>query len=818
MESTSDVRARQEAAVDKALAALDLDTKARVLGGADLWSLPAVPEIGLSAVVMSDGPIGVRGLVWTGDAALALPSPTAQAASWDVDLARRSGHVLAAEARRKGVHVLLAPTINLHRSPLGGRHFEAFSEDPLLTGAMAAAFVRGVQEGGVACTVKHFVANDAETDRMTVDNLIDERVLRELYLAPFETVVKDGGSWGVMSAYNRVNGPTMTENAALQNGVLRGEWGFDGFIVSDWTASRDTVGSATGGTDVAMPGPVTVYGEPLAAAVRAGDISESVVDERVRAVLRLAARVGALAEAPGSVDSLPAAVDGGAHAREAAARSFVLAKNDGDLLPLAGNESIALIGLPAKEARIMGGGSAQVFPPHIVSPLDGLRAALDDPDRLTFVPAMDARAKLPPVREGFDLRIVARDAAGGELYREPAAEGVVNWLGDLPASLDLATLASVELSGEFTPTETGRHEFAVGGVGDFELSVLGEVRFSGRLDLPEGAHPFSAFVDPPERRVSVDLVADVPVAIALSVRAENVADSPLEGLTFRLGHGDPLPDPDTGIEQAVAAATAAEVAIVFAATTEAVESEGFDRHDLKLPGRQDELVSRVAAANPNTIVVVTAGAPVEMPWLDEARAVLLTWFGGQEFGAALADVLTGVSEPGGRLPTTWPKRLADAPVTTVVPTNGALRYDEGVFIGYRGWHRSQAEPALWFGHGHGYTTWDYRDASLTPAADEDELGRVTVRLSNTGARTGREVVQVYLGPAEPEADRPARWLAGFASVTAEAGETVEAVIPIPRRAAQVWDTDTHDWHTRQVPYKIHIGRSVADIRLTTDVS
>ncbi len=287
-------------AVEAALGKLDLEAKARLLAGQDMWSLPALPEIGLGSLVMSDGPIGVRGVRWTAeDPSIALPSPTALAATWDPELARRAGTLLAQEARRKGVHVLLAPTVNLHRSPLGGRHFECYSEDPYLTGEIASGYVNGVQGGGVGTTVKHFVANDAETDRFTVDNVVAPRPLRELYLAPFEAIVENAHPWGIMSAYNQVNGTTMTEHRHLQNEVLRGEWGFDGFIVSDWMAARSTVGDILGGLDVAMPGPRTVYGDALAAAVRKGDVDESVVDDAVRNVLRLAARVGLQIESLG---------------------------------------------------------------------------------------------------------------------------------------------------------------------------------------------------------------------------------------------------------------------------------------------------------------------------------------------------------------------------------------------------------------------------------------------------------------------------------------------------------------------------------------
>lgn len=320
----------REAVVEAALGKLDLDVKTRLLAGQDMWSLPALPEIGLESLVMSDGPIGVRGVHWSADdPSIALPSPTALAATWDPALARRAGILLAQEARRKHVHVLLAPTVNLHRSPLGGRHFEAYSEDPYLTGEIGSGYVQGVQSGGVGTTVKHFVANDAETDRFTVNNLLSERALRELYLAPFEAIVAHAHPWGIMTAYNTVNGTTMTEHHHLVNEILRGEWGFDGFNVSDWTAARATAGAIEGGLDVAMPGPRTVYGEALAAAVRAGEVEQAKVDRAVRNVLRLAARVGILEGAEPVVTEPPATVDGEALAREIARRSFVLVRNQG---------------------------------------------------------------------------------------------------------------------------------------------------------------------------------------------------------------------------------------------------------------------------------------------------------------------------------------------------------------------------------------------------------------------------------------------------------------------------------------------------------
>ncbi|WP_306329486.1 glycoside hydrolase family 3 protein [Streptomyces venezuelae] len=800
--------AARESVVEAALAKLDLDTKTRLLAGQDMWSLPALPEIGLTSLVMSDGPIGVRGVRWTADdPSVALPSPTALAAAWDPALARRAGRLLAQEARRKGVHVLLAPTVNLHRTPLGGRHFEAYSEDPLLTGAIGTGYVQGVQDGGVGTTVKHFVANDAETDRFTVDNRIAPRPLRELYLAPFEAIVKNAHPWGIMTAYNQVNGVTMTENRHLVNEVLRGEWGFDGYNVSDWMAARSTTGDIEGGLDVAMPGPQTVYGEALAAAVRAGQVEESTVDAAVRNVLRLAARVGALEGAPPVVTDPPAAVDGDALAREIARRGFVLVRNENGALPLAAHGTVALSGAAARDARVLGGGSAQVFPEHIVSPLDGLTAALPA-GTLTFTVGADPSDELTPADQGFTLRAVCRDASGTVLGEGTLPNGQVQWIGDdLPAGVTHQALASIEVTGTFTPRETGTHSFGTRGLGAYTLAIGGETVFEGVQTMGPETDPFEAFFGSPVERATAELTAGETVEVSLLHTLDKEFAAPLPAVMFSFVHLGPRRDPDELIAEAVEAARAADTAVVVVATTERVESEGFDRKDLALPGRQDDLVRAVAAANPNTVVVVNAGSPVELPWREEVAAVLLSWFPGQEGGAALADVLTGAEEPGGRLPTTWPAALADVPVTEVTPTDGELPYSEGVFIGYRAWDQAGAVPAYAFGHGLGYTTWSYESLTTGP-------GTATVRLTNTGDRPGREVVQVYLAPVDDRVERPARWLAGFACVEAGPGETVETEIALPRRAFEIWDEEKNDWSLVGGAYEVLAARSLTDARLS----
>ncbi|WP_329068384.1 glycoside hydrolase family 3 protein [Amycolatopsis sp. NBC_01480] len=799
--------------LDALLNELDLETKTRLLAGGSVWSLPPVPEIGLGAVVFSDGPVGVRGGRWSADdPSVTLPSPTALAATWDPALARRVGGLLAGEARRKGVHVLLAPTVNLHRSPLGGRHFECYSEDPLLSGLIGAGYVIGVQAVGVGVAVKHFVANDSETERLTVDVHVAERTLRELYLAPFETIVRQAKPWGVMAAYNSVNGRTMTEHDALVNGVLRREWGFDGVVVSDWLAARDTVGAARGGLDIAMPGPNSVYGDRLAEAVRAGKVSPKRVDAMVRRVLRLAERTHAFTD---QKPPNPSEVDGSALAQEVAQRSFVLLRNEPSrkeraALPLDEPKSIALIGALAAEPKILGGGSATVFPDHIVSPLDGLRAALPHGTELRYAVGADPRTTLPPATDNFRLRAMVHDIGGSELATFALREGKIDWIGELPRGLDLTTLDSVDIAGTFTPAVSGVHTFGITGLGHLTLRVGRQTLFDGP-SIPSG-DIFTALMKVREHRREIELEAGKPVDVRLTYRVPKELRAFAQGsfawLVFGLGHQEPSPDPDVALKEAVRLAGQSEVAVVVVGTTAEVESEGFDRASLRLPGRQDELVAKVAAANPNTIVVVNAGSPVELPWREDVAAILLTWFPGQEGGAALASVLFGHEEPGGRLPTTWPATLAQSPVTNVQPHQGILEYDEGVFIGYRA---AQPDAAYRFGHGLGYTTWSYDDLAVAPTPEGGAA--VRVRLRNTGDRVGREVVQVYLSPAQPDAERPVRWLAGFASIEAGPGDGVTALIHVEPRAAETWRAGA--WRHNGGEYVFEASHSSVDPRLST---
>ncbi|MFK3669060.1 beta-glucosidase H [Leifsonia aquatica] len=792
------------------LGSLSLEQKVRLLTGASFWTLHDEPQIGLDTIVVSDGPAGIRGQVWDErDASANLPSPTALAASWDVERVYRLGQLIAAEARRKGVGVALGPTVNIQRSPRGGRHFEAFSEDPWLSGVVGTAYVQGVQSGGVGATPKHFVANDSETDRMTVDVQVDERTLREVYLAPFERMVVEGGAWLVMSSYNSVNGVTMTENELLRS-PLKDEWGFDGVVVSDWMGVRDTIAAAVSSQDLAMPGPQGVWGDALVEAVRAGSVAESDVDEKVRRILRLAGRLGALdgveAATPLAEPWPQESVD--ALLREAAADGMVLVRNEGGLLPLAADGSVAVIGQHARVARSQGGGSATVFPQHVVTPLDGIEEAFGA-DRVRFAPGakstesvlpFDARVAVDPVTGEPGVHVRFLDADGGVVLDEHRLSGRLTWLGD-PV---LGETAVVEATATFTAPEDGEYAVGFAGLGLFRFEVDGELKSDG-LFFPDGTDPFMAFLNPPKQSFPVQLTAGQTVELRLEHRPQMQAG--LAAVMFTFGYEEPFADPEAELERAVALAAESETAIVVVGTTETLESEGFDRAGLSLPDGQDELVRRVLAVNPRTVVVVNSGGPVIMPWLSEAPAVLLTWFPGQEMGGALADVLTGAREPGGRIPTTWAASEDDVPVWQVEPVDGKLFYDEKLNVGYREWVRREQlggpAPAIPFGHGLGYTEWELGESAV------DSL-TVSIPVTNTGERAGKQVVQAYLSRVTAsEVERPVLWLAGYAVVHAQPGETVTATITVEPRGLQHWSVDDHAWRTEPGTYALQLGTSVA---------
>ncbi len=812
------------------LAGLSVQDKVLLLTGADSWRTQGAEALGLRPMITSDGPAGVRGVVLDErHPSSSLPCPSALGATWDTGLVSEIAAALGAEARAKGVDVLLAPTINLMRTPLGGRGFECFSEDPVLTARLGVAFVRGVQSAGVAATVKHFVGNDSETQRWTYDARISERVLRELYLAPFEACVREAGVALVMAAYNKVNGIPMTEHARLLREVLKDEWGFDGVVTSDWHAARSTAATALAALDLAMPGPDGPWGGQLSQAVAEGAVTSDVLDDKVIRLLRLASRVGALLPrgdypprppralsaradlrpavadgvgfaatplpAPATVSAAsplpgPATVSAGAplrtappphrfpvHRRDpvpafvdpsllrrAVTASLVLLRNEGDALPVDPGSvgRLAVIGPNAVRPAIHGGGSAVVMPVAVSTPAAALAQALAGRAEVTVaegcqtwvvVPEPAAGSLRDPATGQPGLRLEFRDADGELLAAEHRNSPALAWWDQVPPGIGWGKAGTVVLLTSFRPDRAGPHLFGVAGVGRLTLTVDGTVVADHATAVPDD--PVEAMARPGEIRATIPLEAGRAAEIRLEFRPAADGEGPL---AVRLGIVPAAADDDL-LAEAERAGSRADAAVVVVGSAPMTESEGFDRRTLALPGRQDELVRRVAAVNRRTVVVVNAGMPVLMPWAEQVAAVLYAWLPGQAMGEALADVVLGRAEPGGRLPVTLPAAEADCPVLHAVPRDGRIEYAEGLLIGYRGYDASLRRPQFPFGHGLGYTAWAYESLRAGPAdpAAGDDL-ELTVTLRNTGARPGREVVQAYLaGPPPTRPRHPGSW-------------------------------------------------------------
>jgi beta-glucosidase len=780
--------------------ALTLEEKAALTSGEDMLSTVAVDRLGIPKVHVTDGPNGARGNSLPGmggNPSVCIPCGSALGATWDPALVGKLGALVGREARDRGCRGLLAPTVNLHRSPLAGRNFECYSEDPLLSGRLAAAYVRGVQSEGVFATVKHFVGNDAEFERASISSVIDERSLRELYLVPFEIAVSEGGALAIMTAYNRLNGRWLTQQPEYLLDILRDEWGFQGLVMTDWFAVTDTLVSLAAGLDLEMPGPARGLGATVVDAVENGDVDVADLDAAVGRLLGGFDRIGAL-DGPAPVHDPKEPTTGDvALLRRAAAEATVLLSNAG-VLPLARSASIALLGAPALTPTIMGGGSAQVTPHRLESVVDALAHALG-PDRALVYERGCEPTLSPAVVGGAVLR--APDGFVAETYAGLALEGPVtetqqlNELRMMKIGLSFEASTgdwSMRVTGTVVPDETGIFQLALAQAGLARLLVNDEVVLDGFTNRPPpGGNDFFG-------QASQDLVADVhfeqgvPVDMVVEYA---FSDTSLAG--FRVGFR--TTDGDALMERAVNAAAGVDVAIVCVGTSAETETEGRDRTTLALPGRQAELVRRVAAVNNRTVVVVNAAAPVDMEWEEDVAAVLQCWFGGQEMPGALADVLVGAADPGGRLPTTLPMRLEHAPSHANFPgENGELRYGEGLFMGYRGYEHNAIAPRFAFGHGLSYTSFELGEPTLSPAIHQSG-GTVTVivPVTNVGSRAGSEVVQCYVAPASPRLTRPLKELKAFGKVALGPGESTEVEFVLDDRAFAYWDPGQDDWNDVQ---------------------
>lgn len=807
-----------EAHIDSLLDQLTLEEKASLTGGHDLWHLPPIARLGIGRLNMSDGPSGVRGARFI-DRSLSLPCGSALGATWNPDLIEQVGEVLAAEAVTKGVHLLLGPTVCIPRTPLAGRTFESFSEDPFLTSRLAVAYVRGVQRHGVGSCIKHFACNDQEFERMTISAEVDQRALREIHLQAFEAAVKEAGVWAVMSAYNRVNGTYAAESPELLGRILKEEWAFDGVVVSDWFGAHSTVPAATAGLDIEMPGPPRWLGDKLAAAVRGDELDGGVLDESVRRILRLMVRTGTFAR---GIDDVPerSEDDPGRRriANRAAAESAVLLTNDG-ILPFDATKlsRIALIGPAADVLEFSGGGSATVNPHRVASPLDALRSRLGDTVEVVYEPGCRIHATCPTIdprrfdptedgAPGFRVQFFqGQDLAGAPVATQSGYRGRFLWLGDPVPGL-AGERFSARGSAGFHASQSGPWRFSLESAGRSRLFIDDQLVVDNWDPSPGTS--FMGFGSTTVER-EFELIADRQYQLRFELSSMG-----LPGAGLRIGALPGLPG--DAMERAVAAAASAEVAVVIVGSNSDGESEGFDRDDLDLPGDQVELVERVAAANSNTVVIVNAGSPIAMPWVGTVRANMMLWYPGEEGADALVDHLLGHTGPSGRLPITFPARLEDTPAFGHYPgKDGKVVYAEGTRVGYRHFDAYGIEPLFCFGHGLSYTTFHYDRPKVT--VGESANVEVELPVTNTGTRAASEVVQVYVRSVSGPEEQPEKQLKAFEKVELAPAETATVHFTLDARAFAHWDVDGNRWSVDRGDFEILIGASSRDIRHSVTV-
>ena len=789
---------------------MTLEQKIDLLGGTRNFYIRGYKELGWPEQRMSDGPAGLRnyGLSTTmGGIGLA--------ATWDPELVGRLGKVFGEDARARGVHYLLGPGVNIQRAPMGGRNFEYFGEDPFLAARTAVAYVEGVQSQGVIATIKHYMGNNSEYDRHNTDSEIDERTMREIYLPAFEAAVKEAHVGAIMDSYNLVNGEHATQNAFLNTQIAKKDWGFDGVIMSDWSATYDGVAAANSGLDLEMPSGKFMNRATLIPAVNSGKVSEQTINEHVRRILATAIRFGFLDREQTDLSIPRLNPEGHAITLDIARASFVLLKNDGNLLPLNKQEikTIAVIGPDAYPAQAVGGGSARVQPFHAESYLEGLS---------------DYAAK-----SGSQIKVLYH--SGLKPYRDIAeATDFTTAESNGEAGLRAEEFDSIDLSGSPSRTHVDRH---VNFGSDNYDAPMGKasIRWTGYYTAHvSGPHDF--FVHGPGEnggyRLYVDdkLVVDnwERVTAVLNFRTLSLDEGSKHKVRleyYRSGGWGPkrvsfgvLPLSEAVDPEAKAMASHADAVLLFPGFESGIETEGGDR-SFHLPPGQDELIKEIAAANKKTVVVLTAGGNVDMSaWVDQVPALMHGWYPGEQGGTALAQLAFGDYSPSGRLPISLERRWEDnATYKSYYPNDGPKRvkYSEGVFVGYRHFDHDKVKPLFPFGFGLSYSTFAYKNLTISPGSSNLTQGPATVSfdVSNTGSRAAAEVAQLYVGDPHNSVPRPPRELKGFAKIYLQPGETKRLSIPLDLRALSYYDVRNHGWKADPGAFNIYVGESDADTQL-----
>lgn len=817
--------------IEELVAELTLAEKISLLAGSNFWQTVPIDRLNIPAVTVSDGPNGIRGTrFFDAVPSNCFPCGTGLASTFNKDLLVEAGELMCKEAKMKGAHCILGPTCNIARGPLGGRAFESYSEDPVLSGHIAASVVNGIQLGNVVACLKHFVCNDQEKDRKSVDTLVSERALREVYLKPFQIAVRDANPKLIMTAYNKINGEHVSQSKKLLEDVLRKEWGWNGMTMSDWYGVYLMKESLDAGLNLEMPGPTRFRQETQTLhAVAAKAIHSDVIDDNVRRVLQFVSDCMASGIPKDQVESENTDPAAGQLLRKVGGESLVLLKNDG-LLPLsptkaAGNERIAVIGPNARAAQNSGGGSASLTARYTVTPFDGIVEKVKEragENGVVIDYAMGAylNKTLPDI--------------GTLLTQEDGSKGVqVSFFTSAPGSPDRKPfdvilsstsrlffmdykhesltpgdqLFYADLEGYYTPLETATYEFGCSCLGTAQMFLDGKLVVDNKTNQTKGDAFFLA-MGTREEKATVHLergrkyklkveFGTGPTSALLTEYQER--GGVYFGADIKTTHEEAL-------QGAVALAKQVDKVVLVTGLSKDWESEGFDRPHMDVPGYTDRLISEVARANPNVVVVNQSGSPVTMPWVDDVRALVQAWYGGNELGNVIADVLFGDVNPSGKLSLTFPEKVEHNPsFLNYGSVNGRVLYGEDVFVGYKYYEKVQRQPLFPFGFGLSYTSFEFKN---TKCSLDGKNVKVSVEVTNTGKADGAEVVQVYIAPQNPRIIRPTKELKDFAKVFLKAGQTKTAEVVIPvREATSYWDSYKNKWLSEKSTYKVLVGNS-----------
>jgi beta-glucosidase len=809
--------------VNDILSQLTLEEKVSLCGAADWWRTVAIKRndtLLVPHIKTTDGPNGARGESFvSGVKAACFPSAANQAASFNTDIAYHVGKGVAQEAKTKSSDVLLAPTVCLVRSPLGGRNHETYGEDPLVLGMMGAAYVNGCQSVGIAATPKHYVANEVETRRRFVSAEVDERALREIYLKPFQLILKHSEPWAWMTSYNRVNGTYASESSRLIQNILRDEWGFQGLVMSDWVGTYSTVDAMNAGLDLEIPAPIYFRGPKLLKAVQEGKVTEETLNKRVFKIIELVLKTRRTSDPEDKTEYYEENKERDEFIAQAATEGIVLLKNENNILPLKKGAKFAVIGQHADIPPIMGGGSAVVPVDHVVTPLEGLRSAGVDFSFEPGVPVFGA-VPLPPTKlisrtgaakDPLPVRIEWFDGSkvGSNPVKDEQVEASTCMLKEKwPTWLDQDYCTRMTF--DITPETSGPHVFAVVTTGTSTLYINGEKIYHREQEPVLQREAFYFFRTKLEKLVSHEMKAGQTYTVTMESWAtpQHIIKGSIGGEVVQghaLGFMEYVDVPKR-ISDAAATAKACDVAIVFTGTTLEFESEGYDRTTMDLQPKEYELVDAVLAANPNTIVVNTSGSPVTLTqFADRVVGLVQVFYPGQESGTSIARILTGVDNPSGRLPVSWPKKIEDNPAHGNWPgESDIVHYKEGIYVGYRHYEKRQIKPLYSFGYGLSYSTFEVSKLAVSGSVTKSSSLAINLNVKNAGARKGKVVVQFYVRRLDgSKHDRPIKELKAFAKPEIEGGASTQVSVTLDKYAVSFYDTDS--WLAEKGRYEVLVG-------------